>query len=80
MSIYVTNSAPSRSSNPLDETKATNNAPLEGRNQRRTLLVTGGKLGGRPDRLRDGYSRNQRNTFSQVFSLQPGKVWICLLS
>src|SRR5271170_8165441 len=31
-----------------DETKATNNTPQEGRNNRRTLLITGGKLGCRP--------------------------------
>jgi hypothetical protein len=32
-----------------DETKTTNDTPQEGRiNNRRTLLITGGKLGGRP--------------------------------
>ena len=36
-----------------DETKATNNTPQEGRNNRRTLLITGGKLGCRlADRTR----------------------------
>src|SRR5277367_6538598 len=30
------------------ETKTTNDAPQEGRNNRRTLLTTGGKLGCRP--------------------------------
>jgi len=30
------------------ETKPTNDAPQEGRNNRRTLLITGGKLGCRP--------------------------------
>ena len=31
------------------ETKTTNDTPQEGRNNRRTLLITGGKLGCRPD-------------------------------
>ena len=35
-----------------DETEATNDTPQEGRNNRRTLLITGGKLGCRPDAMR----------------------------
>src|SRR5271167_4203530 len=34
------------------ETKTTNDAPQEGRNNRRTLLITGGKLGSRPWAIR----------------------------
>src|SRR5208337_1942592 len=36
-----------------DETKATNNTPQERRNNRRTLLITGGKLGCRPTFMRN---------------------------
>ena len=54
-----------------DETKTTNDAPQEGRNNRRTLLITGGKLGCRPLKQRDRIKLRSEFVF-------PNRAWKAL--
>jgi hypothetical protein len=59
------------------ETKTTNDAPQEGRNNRRTLLITGGKLGSRPTTALSGVTREEQNEHSQSSENTIGYIGLC---